>query len=161
MSSAPVLDGGWGRESLGGDLKKKVLVADVPEAHARLAAALTGSELRFVHTLGDALRALREEDFELLLAGVHFDESRMFDLLRAVRSASRNRQVPIVCIRTRRNAFATLTPHALEVTIKALQGNAYVDLSGFANDEGGNAAVRHLLETVTGSFAAPTSGGTP
>ena len=138
-----------------------MLVADVPEAHARLAAALNGAELRFVHTLGDALRALTEDDYELVLAGVHFDESRMFDLLRAVRSGSRNRQVPIVCIRTRRLAFATLTPHALEVTIKALNGNAYVDLSGFADDESGNAAVRQLLETVTASFSAPTSGGTP
>jgi DNA-binding response OmpR family regulator len=138
-----------------------VLVADVPEAHARLAAALNGAELRFAQTLGEALRALREEDFELLLAGVHFDESRMFDLLRAVRSGRRNHQVPIVCIRTRRNAFATLTPNALEVTIKALNANAYVDLSGFADDERGNAAVRQLLETVTASFSAPTSGGTP
>jgi len=140
---------------------KKVLVADVPEAHARLAAVLNGSEARFVHTLGDALRALAEEDFDLVLVGVHFDESRMFDLLRAVRKGSRNAAVPILCTRLRRLAFATLTPQALEVTIKALNGNGYVDLTGFANDEGGNAAIRHLLATVTASFAAPTSGGTP
>ena len=144
-----------------GNLKKKVLVADVPEAHVRLAAVLNGAELRFAQTLGDAQRALAHEDFDLLIAGVHFDESRMFDLLRAVRSGRRNRQVPILCVRTRRLALATLTPQALEITIKALNGNAYVDLTGFADDEGGNAAVRQLLETVTASFAAPTSGGTP
>ncbi len=140
---------------------RKVLVADVPQARARLTAVLDGSELRFVYTLGEATRALAGDDFDLIVAGVHFDESRMFDLLRAVRAGSRNAAVPILCIRLRRLAFATLTPQALEVTIKALRGNGYVDLTGFSDDDGGNAAVRQLLETVTASFAAPTSGGTP
>ena len=152
-----MLDTGRGR----GTLNKKVLVADVPETHARLAAVLDGAEVRFVATLGEAMRALAEEDFGLVVISVHFDDSRMFDLLRAVRAGGRNAQAPVLCVRLRRLAFATLTPQALEVTVKALRGNGYVDLTAFANDDGGNAAIRQLLETVTASFAAPTSDGTP
>ena len=61
-------------------MDRKVLVADVPEVQVRVAAALAQERVVFAHTLAAALRALAAEDFDHVLIGMHFDDSRMFDL---------------------------------------------------------------------------------
>jgi CheY-like chemotaxis protein len=96
-------------------MDKKVLVADVPEMQARVAAVLVQERLVFVHTLAAALKALAGEDFDLVLIGLHFDDSRMFDLLREVRAGSRNGAVPIVCFRTRPFTFAAIRRYRIRL----------------------------------------------
>ncbi|HEV3010018.1 MAG TPA: hypothetical protein VGX52_13370, partial [Burkholderiales bacterium] len=61
---------------------KKILVADVPQMDARYSAALAAWEIAFA-------------------IGVCFDDSRMFDLVRALRVDAVHREVPIVCVRGR------------------------------------------------------------
>src|ERR671937_305599 len=123
-------------------MDRQVLVADVPAAQERLV---------FVHTLAAALRALAGEDFDLVLIGMHFDDSRMFDLLHAVRAGGRNRAVPIICYRMRPLAFMALSTQVIEVTVKALGAQAFADLAGFATEEEGNAALARLVAAATGS----------
>ena len=132
-------------------MDKKVLVADVPEVHARVAAVLAQERVVFVHTLAAALKALAAEDFDLVLIGMHFDDSRMFDLLHAVRAGSRNRAVPIVCYRMRALAFMALSTEAIEVTVKALGAGAFADLASSASEEQGDAALARLVAAATGS----------
>lgn len=131
-------------------MDKKVLVANVPEVQARVAAVLAHERLVFVHTLAAALKALAAEDFALLLIGMHFDDSRMFDLLREVRAGSRNRAVPVVCYRMRPLAFTALSTNVIEVTVKALGAGAFADLTSYAEDEG-NQALARLVAVATGS----------
>jgi len=72
----------------------KVLVADV----ARTAALLAGHEVTIARTLDEARGALQEEEFDLLVVGVTFDDSRMFDLVRGIRADPRYDGLRIVCI---------------------------------------------------------------
>ena len=132
-------------------MDRKVLVADVPAARSRLTSVLAQERLVFVHTLAAALRALAGEDFDLVLIGMHFDDSRMFDLLHAVRAGGRNRAVPIVCYRMRPLAFMALSTQVIEVTVKALGAQAFADLAGFATEEEGNAALARLVAAAIGS----------
>jgi CheY-like chemotaxis protein len=134
----------------GGEIDKKVLVADVPAVQARVAAVLAHERAVFVHTLAAALRVLAAEDFDLVLVGMHFDDSRMFDLLREVRAGSRNRAVPIVCYRLRPLAFMALSTQVIDVTVKALGAQSFVDLAG-APEEEGNDALARLVASATGS----------
>src|SRR5437899_9265582 len=69
--------------------KSRILVACVQEAYTRLFAIFTGHELTFVTTLADAQTALRADHFNVIMIGVNFDESRMFDLLQHVRADSK------------------------------------------------------------------------
>jgi hypothetical protein len=130
---------------------KKLLVADVPQVEARLALVLALERPVFVHTLVAALKALAADDYDLVLIGVHFDDSRMFDLLREVRVGSRNRAVPIVCYRLRPLRFAALSTQVIEVTVKALGALSFTDLASHVTEEDGNVALVQLVAAATGS----------
>jgi len=132
-------------------MDKKVLIADVPQVQARVAAVLVRERLVFVHTLAAALKALAGEDFDVVLIGMHFDDSRMFDLLREVRAGSRNGAVPVVCYRMRPLAFMALSTQVIEVTVKALGALSFIDLASLATDEDGNEALARLVAAATES----------
>ena len=67
-------------------MTKSILVADTPDSDRRLSAILAGHDVVFARTLGEAQRTLAQQQFDLVLIGVHFDDSRMFDLLRYLRA---------------------------------------------------------------------------
>ena len=105
----------------------------------------------FVHTLAAALKTLAGEDFDLVLVGLHFDDSRMFDLVRALRAGSRNRAVPVVCFRMRPFAFAAISMQVIELAVKALGAQAFADLASYAVEADGNDALARLVATATKS----------
>ena len=127
-------------------MHKKILVADVPELDARLAMVLAGRELRFVRTVDEAMRALAQASFDLLLISVHFDDSRMFDLLREARTDARNQGIPILCVREPGLGFTAISSHTLEVTCRALEANAFLDLATIDDDAQRDAALRAAAE---------------
>lgn len=66
----------------GNSSPKRIMVAEDEAAHPRIRRALAQQYvLRFVTTLAQAKSKLLSEEFDLVLSGVHFDESRMFELL--------------------------------------------------------------------------------
>ena len=76
----------------------KVLVADVPEMDERIRECLPEHDLVFVRTMPEAAMALRHDSFTLVVIGLHFDESHMFELLSHVRSLHGYHAVPVVCV---------------------------------------------------------------
>jgi CheY-like chemotaxis protein len=107
-------------------MKKSVLVAD--HSDARLSALLSGHDLSFVRTMDEARSMLTGRNFDLIVIGVHFDESRMFDLLRHVRWQERHRATPVVCVLTTEVSRHAIAAEGLEIAVKALGGTAYFDL---------------------------------
>jgi PleD family two-component response regulator len=107
-------------------MKKSILVAD--HADARLSQVLAGHDLAFVRTLDEAKRILINRNFDLVAIGVHFDESRMFDLLRYIRWQERHRATPVVCVLTADFQHQAIAAEGLEIAVKALGGTAYLDL---------------------------------
>jgi PleD family two-component response regulator len=129
-------------------MNKKILVADVPQLDARLVQVLAGERLYFVRTVDEAIRALHDEDFDLLLISVHFDDSRMFDLLRQVRLDGRNKGIPIVCVREPALGFTAISSHTLEVTCRALDANAFIDLGKMNPEPERDAVLRATVEQL-------------
>jgi CheY-like chemotaxis protein len=130
------------------DMKKKILVADVPELDDRLIELLAGRELQFVRTLDESVRALEHQDFDLLIISVHFDDSRMFDLLRQVRIEGRNKGIPIICVREPGLGFTAISGNTLEVTCRALDANAFIDLAKMKNEDDRNTALRSAVDEL-------------
>jgi len=124
-------------------MAKRILVADRPETEHRLAAILAGYELVLVRTLVEARRALRSGHFDLLLVGVHFDESRMFDLIREMTAGTQ-----VVCVRSQHFQSHAITLEGLEIAAKALGCALFLDLTWYADDATGNDAVRKLLDAL-------------
>ena len=106
----------------------RVLVADVPEMDDRVAHCLPGHELVFVRNMYEAVRALRRDGFSLVVIGLHFDESRMFELLSHVRSISAYDTVPVICIQGLELIVPEAVMRTVDMAVKALGGTAFVDL---------------------------------
>ena len=106
----------------------KVLVADVPEMDDRIRHCLPGHELVFARTLVQAMAALRRDGFSFVVIGLHFDESRMFELLHHVRSLPAYAEVPVVCVQGLDLVIPESVTRTVDMAIKALGGTAFVDL---------------------------------
>jgi hypothetical protein len=129
--------------------KARILIACVPQAYTRLFAILAGHELCYVSRLSDAQAALRADRFNMIMVGVHFDESKMFDLVREVRADEKYGRVPIVCFRGvgLEDAKSKVIEANCEAACQAM-GASFFDLTAFADDTIGNDAVRQLIYGV-------------
>jgi hypothetical protein len=97
------------------------------------------------------------------MAGVHFDDSRMFDLLRYVRADKRYVGVPVVCFRgvASEDAKDKDFGSRCEVACKAMD-TAFFDRTSFADDSLGNTAVRKLIfDLLSSNDASPDSPKAP
>jgi hypothetical protein len=106
----------------------KVLVADVPEMDERIRQCLPGHELVMVRTMREAMTALRHDGFSLIVIGVLFDESRMFELLTHVRSLQAYKDAAVVCVQGSDLMMPEPVMHTVDMAVKALGGTAFVDL---------------------------------
>ena len=106
----------------------KVLVADIPEADETIRECLPGHDLHFVRTLGQAVRELRRDGYQLVVIGMHFDDSRMFELLQYVRSLPQHKDVPVICVQCKEVMLSEAVLKNMEDAVKALGGTAFVDL---------------------------------
>jgi hypothetical protein len=122
-----------------------VLVATIPAVAERLSRLLLGHRLVCPLNLAEAQAALSRESFALAVMGVHFDESRMFDLISSARASPLNRDVPIICVLGVRRKMSNLTVHLLQETIHGMSGCQFLNLTGNADDDAGNARVRSVL----------------
>ena len=121
-----------------------ILVADVPSMDGRYAAALAGWPLTFVRTMSEARAALESRRCSLVVIGVYFDDSQMFDLVRFIRNDEIHNEVPIVCVRGS-PGFTAVTTRTLEMAVKALSADAFVDLLHFDDEQAGDAALRAVV----------------
>ena len=112
----------------------RVLVADVPETDERIRHCLPGHDLVFVRTMHEAVSALRNDGFSLIVIGIHFDDSRMFDLLTYVRSLAIYKDAAVVCVQGVDMVMPDSVTHTVDMAIKALGGTAFVDLRDEAHD---------------------------
>ena len=110
----------------------KVLVADVPEEDEKIRDCLPGHELVFVRTLGDAIRALRANGYQLVVISMHFDESRMFELLQYTKALPAYKDVPVICVQCLEMGLAQAVLKNMDDAVKALGGTAFVDLRDHA-----------------------------
>ena len=144
----------------------RALIATLPAAARRLQAVLCAYPTSVARTVHEAQNALAAERFALLVLGIYFDESRMFDVMSYARAGGRNRDVPIVCVRSVPCNLSPVTLRMLEQTVNALSGCEFLDLSAIPDDAAGNALVlrrlaRHLGSPLLPASSPPASGISP
>jgi hypothetical protein len=126
-----------------------VLVAASPRGLA-VARELLGDEFQLiaVHSVDAALGRLAQGGIDLVLAGLHFDDSSMPALVEAVKNDPSTRAIPVVCCRflptLLRRASLLATRHVCE----ALGAEAFIDVLELEQKEGQPAAARHLRDVV-------------
>lgn len=116
------------------------------EDAGRLKRILAGHELTVTASVDEAKAELQKREFALIVLGVHFDESRMFELLRLVRTYKTNQLTPVVCMLTTASRLSDVAIEGLDHAVKAMLANAFLNLHRFPDDEAGNARVRRIID---------------
>jgi CheY-like chemotaxis protein len=133
-----------------------ILVAAAPEPRDIVQRILAGHDLGFAETLSQAVRALGERDYDLIVCTVAFDESKLFELLRLVKAESAWRSIPFVCARVRPQILRSRTAlEAVAFTCRQLGAAAFLDIADYEGDS--ERGMRDEIEALLGQ--APVSKG--
>ncbi len=127
----------------------------MPEAHNAIAQCLPGRALHFAETIEAAKLELVQRSFNLVLVGLHFDDSRLFKLLEYLRSSHRYADVPVVCVQTRPGRLPQLHG-AIEGALKLLGAAAFIRIDGRRH----MAVCKYLGELADGQIPTATPGAT-
>lgn len=132
---------------------RRILVADHAEAFDAFRAALAGPfDLQHVTTLEQAKAALMDPP-ALVACGCDFDEGRVYDLLRFVKAAPGLGEVPFIATRcVEGELLADALYESVKIAVRALGGNAFVDLSRWQRRWGeaeASTRLTHLVENLT------------
>jgi hypothetical protein len=143
---------------------KPILVA--VEYPARLQRILAGHELSIPRDVDHAKEELQNREFALIVLGVHFDESRMFELLRQVRTFKPNSLTPVVCVLAGPTVLSDVAIEGLDHAVKAMLANAFLNLNRFPDDDKGNGRLRRIIDylilidgEIHGGFRSVHEGG--
>jgi DNA-binding NtrC family response regulator len=123
---------------------KQILVA--VDNCERLERILAGHRLTTPHSVEEAKRELERREFAMVILGVLFDESRMFELLRVVRTFQPNCLTPVVCMLSGPSNLSDVALEGLDHAVKAMLANAFLNLNKFPDDARGNARVRRIID---------------
>ena len=126
----------------------RILAGVISGTDARLRHVLEGHEVRIVRTMAEAIAALAEWQPDLVVVGMRFDESRMLDLVRHVRSEPRNDAVPVMCLRVNAIALAGMKLDAVNLAATELGADLFLDFKQFPDDAAGNGAIRSAIERL-------------
>jgi CheY-like chemotaxis protein len=115
--------------------KSLVLIADVPEGAEIIKQCLAPThDLVLVHNLTAATRLIANVDFDAVISGLHFDDSRMIELLRAVRAEPRYADKPFVVVRVLPTSMSPDLEANAKQMASVLGANAYITVDDFPKD---------------------------
>jgi PleD family two-component response regulator len=127
--------------------RSRILAAVIPDRNDRMERVLSGHDVTFVKTSNEARSLLEQEEYGLVILGVHFDESQMFSLLGDIRAHARYRKVPILCVLGSRGRYlGDVAIEGLDHAVKAMMANGLLNLENINDDEEGNARVRRIVD---------------
>jgi CheY-like chemotaxis protein len=129
--------------------RPRILVADDTESIAIFREALTTSyELLPATTLKEA-RAVVTQSPDLVVCGCHFDEGRMYDLLRFLKAAPGMERIPFLAVRCVEDQLLDDALYeSVKIAVRALGGNAFVDLLRWQRRFGAAEASHRLTRLV-------------
>jgi hypothetical protein len=133
-----------------------LVAADTDEAVDHLRKTLQGAwRLDAARTLDQARQAITP-DTPLVLCGVHFDEGRMYDLLRWLRAQPELRHIPFLTMRALEGELDDAMYESVKIATGALGGNGFIDLMRWERRYGAHEAARRFADAVTGlALGAP------
>ncbi|HEX6267919.1 MAG TPA: hypothetical protein VFZ81_13615 [Burkholderiales bacterium] len=127
------------------ETRRKILAAMRPEGAVAVERAL-GRYVEVVpaYTFEEAVKRLQgRDDLSLILCGIYFDETRMFDLVRLARKEFP--RIPIVCCRIGPSEVPEVTLEAVGIAAKSMGAEAFVDMQLLRPDPAADQEFRNLV----------------
>jgi CheY-like chemotaxis protein len=139
----------------------RILIADTPDGVQAFRRALsTPFAVEAVTSLDQARQAVQEPP-AVVVCGCHFDEGKMYDLLRHLKASPPLDKVPFIAVRCVEGEMALdgALYESVKIAVRALGGNAFVDLlrwqRRYGEAEAGHRLTR-LVETLAQAPQADT-----
>ena len=134
--------------------RRPVVLAAVSPAALAAVRTLLGDqfELVVVHSLDRALNRLARGRIDLILAGLHFDDSLLPALLEAVKRDPSIRDVPVVCGRFLPTVLKPASVRTASEVSRLLGAEAFIDVWELEQREGRRAAAQSLRNALLGTL---------
>jgi hypothetical protein len=123
---------------------KRILIVLTPLS-APLLADILGADFELIFSNSiDHSQSLLEESVDLAACDTHFDDCRMFDLLRLVKAGPRTRPIPFLCLRVVEGALDQTLYQSVDIASSALGAAVFIDLFDLKRRSGEEQAQRRL-----------------
>jgi hypothetical protein len=141
-------------EHKGGGSRPRLLIAVRPEDVA-LSREILGDEFDavFCHSYEEACAHL-DAGIRLVSCGVHFDNGKVFDLLRHVRENPETANLPFFIMLGAGSRYSPAIVQGIRAAAKLLKATAFTDLTRFADKVGNDASIASLRQGIKDAIAA-------
>lgn len=127
----------------------RILIAAAPDEMTHMELILGPlHETVCVATMARAMTVLKEDRFDLILVCVHFDESRMFELLTECKKLLGNAsKPPVICFCTQDTPLSRAMHQSIVVATKVLGAWGYLDQHDYPNNKDSDSEIRLVIES--------------
>jgi PleD family two-component response regulator len=122
----------------------RVLACTSAEAERRLRGILVGDEVRMALTMAAVMQELAQAEFDLIIIGMLFDESRALELLQTLKSSEKTARIPVVAIHGAKIP-KSVSPDLFYLPARALGACDVIDFGAIADDPVGNEQIRQRM----------------
>lgn len=99
-------------------------------------------------TLEAARQVLLAGGIDLIIGGIHFDESRMFNLLRYAQADPASSDIPFMCVKILDDRIAPTFMQSAEIASRALGASGFIDFSDWRQRLGDMEAAEQLRRRI-------------
>lgn len=135
---------------------KRILIAATPTSTSLLSNVLEGDfELIFSDSIEHA-RSQLDEGIDLIACDTHFDDCRMFDLLRLSKANPGTRPIPFLCLRVVEGALDQTLYQSVDIASSALGAAGFIDLFDLKQKCGDEQAHKRLNNLIAQLASRPS-----
>ncbi len=139
-------------------LSSPIIIAESQEAFDLLKQSVVSAfTLAHAATLRQAAAAVTPET-PLVICGCHFDDGRMYELLRHLKARTELQSVPFMAIRATEGELDDTLYESVKIAIRALGGDTFIDLFRWQRRYGAAEAAHRLTQRIEALASAPQTG---
>jgi CheY-like chemotaxis protein len=124
----------------------RIFIADIQDSQTLLFRVLEGYKLSTANTFPEAARMLAADGFDMIICGIHFDDSRMVDLLQAIFKDVRHKNTPVIVFHGAHSDNVDLLRTTVDTLRKLHSFGAYIELDNYLTEPGPGEALRKEIE---------------
>jgi hypothetical protein len=112
--------------------------------------SVTGANFLLVPCMSLAsAKASVYDKIDLIVCGMHFDDSRMFDLLRFVKADPEIRTIPFLCVKAVEGSLDATFYQSVKIATQALGADGFFDLSELRKKLGEEQALEEIGKYIS------------
>ena len=126
----------------------RILLAGSSERISFVAGALSQFQVFQAQNIQQAKHLLDELEFDAILCSTHFDDAKMFDLLKLIRDEQVATQTKFICLAESSRIPARVMQDSISIATRYLGASACLALESYGLDDASKVAIQHDVTTI-------------